>query len=103
MSNTTLQWQIPLYVVPAQVALFIGVTSTDGTVSVALGAAAALIGVVGALVMRRIELTARWDRQSLDEFEALLFAPPPKRATGTQLAVPEPAASETDERPELPQ
>jgi uncharacterized membrane protein YphA (DoxX/SURF4 family) len=73
MSNTTLQWQIPLYGIPAQAALFVGIATTTGAISVALGGVALLIGFVGAVVMRRIELTARWDRQTLDEFEQLLL------------------------------
>jgi hypothetical protein len=73
MSNTSLQWQIPLYAVPAQVALVVGVTATEGTTSILLGSAAALIGLVAVLVMRRIELTAQWDRRALDEFEAVLL------------------------------
>jgi hypothetical protein len=73
MSNTTLQWQIPLYAIPAQAALFVGVAATEGVISIVLGGVALVIGGVGAVVMRRIELTARWDRQTLDEFEEVLL------------------------------
>lgn len=72
-SNTTLQWQIPLYAVPAQAALFVGIAASAGLLSFLLGLLAAAIGLIGAVVMRRIELTARWDRQALDHFEKRLL------------------------------
>jgi hypothetical protein len=72
-SNTSLQWQIPLYAIPAQAALFVGIAASEGFLAALLGAMAAVIGFVGAIVMRRIELTARWDRQTMDEFEARLL------------------------------
>jgi hypothetical protein len=39
-----------------------------------LGGSARVLGGVGAVAMRRIELTPRWDRQLLDEYEAVLLA-----------------------------
>lgn len=72
-SNTSLQWQIPLYAIPAQAALFVGIAASSGFLAVLLGVVAAAIGIIGAIVMRRIELTARWDRQAMDEFESRLL------------------------------
>lgn len=72
-SNTSLQWQIPLYAIPAQAALFVGIAATSGLLALLLGIVAVTIGLVGAIVMRRIELTARWDRQAMDEFESRLL------------------------------
>jgi uncharacterized membrane protein HdeD (DUF308 family) len=68
-SNTTLQWQIPLYVIPAQVGLLAGIIASHHALAAALGVAALVVGIIGSIVMRRIELTARWDRQTLDDFE----------------------------------
>lgn len=72
-SNTTLQWQIPLYVLPVQAALIVGITAAEGYVALALGVVGGLLGVLGAPVMWRIESVARWDRQALDEFESVLL------------------------------
>jgi hypothetical protein len=69
-SNTTLQWQIPLYVIPAQVGLLAGIIASRHALAATLGGAALLVGVIGSIVMRRIELT---DRQKLDEFESELL------------------------------
>jgi uncharacterized membrane protein HdeD (DUF308 family) len=68
-SNTTLQWQIPLYVIPAQVGLLAGIIASRHALAAVLGVAALVVGIIGSIVMRRIELTARWDRQKLDDFE----------------------------------
>src|ERR1700759_5219534 len=77
-SNTTLQWQVPLYVFPVQAALIVGIASSSGGLAVALGAIAAFIGAIAALVMWRIELTARLDRQTLGEFEERLLPDDPQ-------------------------
>jgi hypothetical protein len=72
-SNTSLQWQVPLYVLPVEAALIVGITATEGFWALGLGVIAAAIGLVGVPVMWRIESVARWDRQALDEFEAILL------------------------------
>lgn len=72
-SNTTLQWQIPIYAFTAQAALLAGLIASRGETSVGLGWLAFAVGFVGILVMRRIELTARWDRQLLSKFEDYLL------------------------------
>lgn len=72
-SNTSLQWQVPLYVLPVQAALIVGITATEGFWAFVLGVVAAAIGLVGVPVMWRIESVARWDRQALDEFESVLL------------------------------
>jgi hypothetical protein len=74
-SNTTLQWQVPLYVLPVQAALIVGISGAEGSFALVLGAVGVLLGIVGAPVMWRIESVARWDRQALDEFEATLLDP----------------------------
>jgi len=68
-SNTSLQWQIPMYVIPAQAALYVGIAAGGSDLGIFLGALACAVGLIGPIVMRRIELTARWDRQLLDEYE----------------------------------
>ena len=68
-SNTTLQWQIPAYIFTAQAALLAGLLASKGGTSIGLGWLAFIVGVFGPLVMRRIELTARWDRQRLSTYE----------------------------------
>ncbi len=73
-SNTTLQWQIPLYVIPAQVGLLAGIIASHHALATVLGVAALVVGFIGSIVMRRIELTARWDRQTLDEFERQILS-----------------------------
>ncbi|HTQ69655.1 MAG TPA: hypothetical protein VMI13_13285 [Solirubrobacteraceae bacterium] len=72
-SNTTLQWQIPLYVIPTQVGLVAGIVVSHHAIAAVLGATAFVVGLVGWIVMRRIELTARWDRQTLDDFESQML------------------------------
>jgi len=79
-SNTTLQWQIPIYVFTAQAALLAGLIASKGGTAIGLGWLALAVGSVGSLVMRRIELTARWDRQLLSRYEdALLGVESPLR------------------------
>lgn len=73
---------MPLYVLPVQAALIVGITATEGLWAFALGIVAASIGLVGVPVMWRIESVARWDRQALDEFEAVLL---PSRDAGLRL------------------
>lgn len=75
-SNTTLQWQVPLYVFPVQAALIVGINAAEGPLALVLGLVAVLLGVAGAPVMWWIQWIARWDRQALDEFESVLLAPP---------------------------
>jgi hypothetical protein len=78
-SNTTLQWQIPIYVIPAEGVLLVGLLSTSSDiVRRFLGVIALALGFLGCVVMRRIELTARWDRQYLDVFEDELLKEEPQ-------------------------
>jgi hypothetical protein len=72
-SNTTLQWQIPIYVFTAQAALLAGLIASKGTTSIGLGWLAFVVGTIGPFVMRRIELTARWDRKLLSTYEDTLL------------------------------
>jgi hypothetical protein len=77
-SNTTLQWQIPAYIFTAQAALVAGLLASKGGTSVGIGWLALTVGVFGPLVMRRIELTARWDRQRLSAYEDEILGPESK-------------------------
>ena len=72
-SNSTLQWQVPAFVLASQGALLAGVLVTTGALALSLGVGSAVFGGAGALAMRRIELTARWDRELLDEYEKRLL------------------------------
>jgi hypothetical protein len=76
-SNTTLQWQIPAYVIAIEGSLLAGVLIARGLVTVLLGSVAFILSGVGSAVMRRIELTARWDRELLDLYETRLLASEP--------------------------
>jgi hypothetical protein len=60
-----------VYAIAAQAALLAGILAAPtGAPSWAFGVASLFVGVVGALVARRIELTGWLDREQLDVFEA---------------------------------
>jgi hypothetical protein len=73
VSNAGLQWQVAVYIIAAQAALLAGIVAarTSG-LRIALGVAIAVVGILGILVCRRIELTAWIDREHLDELEAII-------------------------------
>jgi hypothetical protein len=72
-SNAGLQWQVAVYIIAAQAALLAGTIATrEATPRWALGVADLTVGVLGALVCRRIELTAWIDREHLDALEDII-------------------------------
>jgi hypothetical protein len=79
VSNASLQWQVAVYVIAAQAALLAGTIATREAASRwALGGADLVVGLLGALVCRRIELTAWIDREHLDELEETLARDEPE-------------------------
>lgn len=72
-NNALLEWQVAVYTIAAQAALLVGVLAAPtGSPTWVFGSAALVVGVVGALVARRIELTGWLDREQLDVIEAEL-------------------------------
>lgn len=73
-SNTDLQWRVPAFVLPVVIgSLAAGISVNSAAVQVVLAFVALLAGTVGALLMRRIEMTARWDRMLLDRYEKVIL------------------------------
>jgi hypothetical protein len=72
-TNTSQQWQVPAFTLAAQGALIAGELSAQSWISAAVGFVALLLGGVGALMTRRIEYNAKWDRELLDSYEAILL------------------------------
>lgn len=72
-SNAGLQWQVAVYIIAAQAALIAGVVAArSSSARWALGIADLIVGVLGPLVCRRIELTAWIDREHLDDLETII-------------------------------
>lgn len=73
VSNASLQWQVAVYIIAAQAALLAGVVAAQSPpVRLTLGAADAVVGILGVFVCRRIELTAWIDREHLDQLEMII-------------------------------
>src|SRR5579884_429884 len=75
-STTQAQWQVPLLAMTAEAALLAGILATKATsIAAILSAVSVVIACIAPLATRRIELTAWWDREMLDAYEANLLPP----------------------------
>ena len=73
VSNAGLQWQVAVYIIAAQAALLAGVVAAQASsLRLILGTVDLIVGSLGILVCRRIELTAWIDREHLDDLEATI-------------------------------
>lgn len=75
-STTQAQWQVPFLGMTAEVALLAGILASQSrSISVTLAIVSIGIAIASPAATRRIELTAWWDRDMLDEYERKLLSP----------------------------
>lgn len=73
-STTAFQWQVPAFVLAGQAGVIVAIISVGNMAgAVLLGVGSLLAAAAAAVVIRRVELTAWWDRAMLDAYEEKLL------------------------------